>query len=73
MHLFEHPQSKVRKALVVLYADLHFSKGTKEFEHVLGNHLTENRRRLIKVYYDRRLNIDVPKDFDQSLDTIKSP
>ena len=45
----------VRKGLVVLLADLHFALGTELFEKMMGSALTEGKRRLINIYYERRV------------------
>jgi GMP synthase PP-ATPase subunit len=39
----------------VLLADLHFALGTELFETLMGKSLNEGKRKLINIFYERRV------------------
>lgn len=45
----------MRKGLVTLLADAKAVTGEQSFELIFGPELTEGKRRLINIYYERRI------------------
>ena len=54
IYLFDHDSSKVRKQLVLLLAECRWARGQDAFEMAFGNSLSEGKRKLINVYFERR-------------------